>query len=76
MPIQEDYLTRIEELEGMLYEFLGAFQTGPRGGNSTFEGGKSILDIEVSDEIEELICKAEMLLEASLLDEPLFEEED
>ncbi len=75
MPTTEDYLSRVEELEGLLYQFLSFFLAPSVTENSTFEGGKTLLDIEVSDDLEDLLNTSEQSLESSSLDEPFFEDD-
>lgn len=53
---------RVAELESTLLEVIETFDQPQGGRNSTFEGGKVLLDIEVSDEVEELLGRAEQLL--------------
>jgi len=68
MPTTDVLLERIDYLEGLLLEHLELYQ-GPGmralgdSQNSTFEGGKDILDIVVSDEVEDLITRTEMAIE-------------
>ena len=63
MPTTDVLLERIDYLEGLLLEHLELFMPGRDGSNSTFEGGKDILDIQISDEVEDLITRTEMAIE-------------
>lgn len=55
---------REQTLEYLLVELLSYFQSGEEG-NSTFEGGRAILDVEVSDEVEALLDQTEIILDNS-----------